>query len=446
MTARTRIAGGVGGAARHGLVARTALGKLFVVALTAAGCSSVDTPAASVSPSGDAGAGSQAQSTTGGSGGAFSGAGTGATSGGGAAAAGGTASGGGGSASGGDSTSGSAGSTSDGGQGTAGTGGSAGSSGAPGMDDRCDVGVGAPNRAPQPLTLAGNLGTHDPVVMAADGKFFLFSTGTNIATKTSNDLLSWQAGPDVLSGATRPTWLSEQVPGVSNLWAPDISYFGDAYHLYFSASTFGKNRSCIGHLSRPSLTSGSWVDHGPVVCSNVSTKDDWNAIDPNVIVARDGTPWLAFGSFWSGIKLVPLDAQGARVGTSLTALAARPSAGGALEAPFLVRRCGYYYLFVSWDKCCDGVNSTYNIRVGRASEVTGPYLDRDGKALLQGGGTLVLAGSGRWHGPGHNAVLFRDKAAYNVYHAYDGDHGGASTLRIAELVWDDDGWPISGGP
>jgi arabinan endo-1,5-alpha-L-arabinosidase len=127
-------------------------------------------------------------------------------------------------------------------------------------------------------------------------------------------------------------------------------------------------------------------------------------------------------------------------------LASRPSAGGALEAPFIVRRCGYYYLFVSWDKCCAGVNSTYNIRVGRSAEVKGPYVDQDGKAMLQGGGTLVLAGAGRWHGPGHNAVLFSERQAYNVYHAYDGDHGGASMLRISELVWDENGWPISGGP
>jgi arabinan endo-1,5-alpha-L-arabinosidase len=294
--------------------------------------------------------------------------------------------------------------------------------------------------------LTGSLGTHDPVIISAQGKFYLFSTGNNIGAKTSNNLSSWQNAPDVLSSSTRPAWLAQQVPGVSNLWAPDISFFGDAYHLYYSASTFGKNRSCIGHLSRASLSSGSWTDRGSVICSNVSTTDDYNAIDPNVIVDTDGTPWLSFGSFWSGIKLIKLAPDGSRAGTSLEALAARPANGGALEAPFLVRRCGFYYLFVSFDTCCKGADSTYNTRVGRATTVHGPFVDRDGKALLQGGGTLVLGGGTRYRGPGHNAVLFDDRRAYNVYHAYDADNGGASVLRIAELVWDAAGWPVSAGP
>jgi arabinan endo-1,5-alpha-L-arabinosidase len=325
-------------------------------------------------------------------------------------------------------------------------GGTSGTAGGTAAGDRCDIAKLDASKPPQALTLSGNLGTHDPVIMAADGKFFLYSTGNNIGAKTSSDLLSWQAAPDVLTAGTRPAWLSEQVPGVSNLWAPDISFFGGAYHLYYSASTFGKNRSCIGHLTRASLSTGSWAEKGPVICSNVSSNDNWNAIDPNVVVEPDGTPWLSFGSFWSGIKLIKLDQQGARVGTSLDAIAARPSAGGALEAPFIVRRCGYYYLFVSWDKCCQGVDSTYNIRVGRSADVQGPYTDKDGKAMAQGGGTLLVQGDARWKGPGHSAVIFTDKGAFNLYHAYDAQRNGASTLRISELAWDAAGWPVSGGP
>ena len=191
--------------------------------------------------------------------------------------------------------------------------------------DRCDAAKLDPAKPPKILNLTGNLGTHDPVVIEADGRFYLFSTGNNIGAKTSANLLSWQGAPDVLSSNTRPAWLAQQVPGVSNLWAPDISFFGGAYHLYYSASTFGSNHSCIGHLSRPSLSSGTWSDKGSVICSNVTTKDNWNAIDPNVIVDEAGTPWLAFGSFWSGIKLIKLDETGARSGTSLDSLAARPS-------------------------------------------------------------------------------------------------------------------------
>jgi arabinan endo-1,5-alpha-L-arabinosidase len=152
---------------------------------------------------------------------------------------------------------------------------------------------------------------------------------------------------------------------------------------------------------------------------------------------------MAFGSFWSGIHMIRLDENGERSGTELVALASR--GGGAIEAPFIVRRCGYYYLFVSFDACCRGADSTYNIRVGRSEALTGPYVARDGAAMLTGGGTLVLAASGPWVGPGHNAVLIDGTRAYNVYHAYAAENG-ASQLRISELVWDAEGWPISGGP
>jgi arabinan endo-1,5-alpha-L-arabinosidase len=314
-------------------------------------------------------------------------------------------------------------------------------------DDRCDVAVYDAEDPPTVLPLSGNLGTHDPVVIEAGSRFYLFSTGDNLGAKTSTDLGAWQAAPEVFTSMTRPGWLAEEVPGVSNLWAPDISYFGGSYHLYYSASTFGSNHSCIGHLTRAALDSGNWVDRGPVICSNAGgSNDNWNAIDPNVIVDREGTAWLSFGSFWSGLKMFELDSEGARVGTMLHSIAARPSNGGALEAPFIVRRCGYYYLFVSFDTCCQGADSTYNQRVGRSASVTGPYVDKNGTAMLQGGGTPLLSGNTRWKGPGHNAVIFSGDTAYNVYHSYDAENRGNPMLRIAEIAWDAEGWPISGGP
>lgn len=309
--------------------------------------------------------------------------------------------------------------------------------------DRCNVAVHDPAKPPTVLTLSGNLGTHDPVVIEQDGTFYEFQTGPRVAAKTSSNLMSWQGAPSALGGAN-PAWIAREVPGASDLWAPDISFFNGQVHLYYSVSTFGSNSSCIGHATRASLSSGSFRDLGSVVCSNHGSKDDWNAIDPNLVLDEAGAPFLVFGSFWSGIKAIELNADGSRKGTALHALASR--GGGPIEAPFVVRRCGYYYLFVSFDKCCDGVNSTYNIRVGRSQKLLGPYLDRSGKNMMDGGGTLLLGGAGRYHGPGHNAVLFSGTRAYNVYHAYDANQNGASVLRIAELVWDKDGWPLSGGP
>jgi arabinan endo-1,5-alpha-L-arabinosidase len=293
---------------------------------------------------------------------------------------------------------------------------------------------------PAMLALSGNLGTHDPALLAEDGKYYLFQTGRGLPTKTSSDLAAWQGGSAVFS--SNPSWIASAVPAATDLWAPDISSFGGSYHLYYAASSFGKNTSCIGHATRASLASGAWADHGSVLCSG--SGDDFNAIDPNVVVDEAGTPWLAFGSFWSGIQIVELDATGAVGDNEPKFIASRPSAGGALEGAFIARACGYYYLFTSWDHCCDSPWN-YNIRVGRSTSAGGPYADKSGKALLDGGGTELVAGNGTWTAPGHNAVIFTPNGAYNVYHALDASHANP-TLRVAELVWDADGWPVSAGP
>jgi arabinan endo-1,5-alpha-L-arabinosidase len=310
--------------------------------------------------------------------------------------------------------------------------------------DRCDVGVLDPNDPPQALTLSGNLGAHDPVIIAAEGQYHYFSTGNGISVKTSPDLLRWTQQPDIFPST--PAWFQQLVPDYEprNIWAPDISYFGGQYHLYYSVSSFGSNRSCIGHATRATLSEGNWTDQEAVFCSNQpGANEDYNAIDPNVVLDESGTPWMSFGSFWDGLKMIRLAPSGDRAGTDLYDLASR--GGGAIEAPFIVRRCGYYYLFVSFDACCRGADSTYSTRVGRSPEVLGPYVAKDGTPMLNGGGSPVLAAGGDWVGPGHNAILIDGTRAYNVYHAYAATNG-ASQLRISELVWDAEGWPVSGGP
>ena len=311
--------------------------------------------------------------------------------------------------------------------------------------DRCEVGVYDAAHPPKVLPLTGSLGTHDPSAIESNGTFYEFQTG--LGAKTSTDLMSWT---EASAPFAAPAWITSADSVVTDLWAPDISYFGGAYHLYYAGSTFGTNQSCIGHATRTSLSSGSdgsWTDQdSATICSNVTTTgDNWNAIDPNAIVDADGTPWLVFGSFWGGIKIIQLDQTGARVGTTVTGIAARPNNGGALEAPFLIRRCGYYYLFTSWDTCCKGASSTYNIRVVRGTSVTGPFVDKAGTAAMQGGGTLIAQSDSTWAGPGGQSVLFVGSRAYLVYHAYAASDG-AATLRIADLVWDASGWPVPVGP
>jgi arabinan endo-1,5-alpha-L-arabinosidase len=329
--------------------------------------------------------------------------------------------------------------------GAAAAGGGASSIGGSGSSDNCNVGVYDAANPPGVLTLSGNLGAHDPSLIFQESNFTYYEYQTGLGAKTSANLASWSGAS---APFTAPAWLQTAVPGVTDLWAPDISYFNGQYHLYYAGSTFGKNRSCIGHATRASLNSGSWADQGSVICSNVGTTDNWNAIDPNVVIDTNGTPWLDFGSFWSGIKLIELDQNGARVGADAPiGIADRPKNGGALEGPFIVRRCGYYYLFTSWDTCCKGVDSTYNIRVVRSTSVTGPYTDKAGTAATAGGGMLIAQGNGTsWAGPGGQSVMIVGNKAYLVYHAYSITNNGTATLRIADLVWDSSGWPVTVGP
>lgn len=283
---------------------------------------------------------------------------------------------------------------------------------------------------------------HDPAIIASATKFYIYATGEGLPIHESTDLVHWTLTGAVF--ATKPSWITTTSASDPNtLWAPDVSYFGGQYHLYYAASSFGSNTSCIGHATSPTLDAPTWADSGaPVICSKSS--DDWNALDPAAVVDQTGGLWLALGSFWSGLKLIQLDADGNRSGTDFISLATRDNT--AVEASYIIHRGDFYYLFESVDFCCKGVNSTYKIMVGRATDITGPYVDQDGKPLLAGGGTLILAGDTRWKGPGHNAILQTAAGDYNVYHSYDAQANGAPTLRIAEMRWSSDGWPISAGP
>jgi arabinan endo-1,5-alpha-L-arabinosidase len=298
--------------------------------------------------------------------------------------------------------------------------------------------------SPTNWELAGDIRqVHDPTIVREGDNYYVFSTRAGIAIRCSKDLIHWRLCGDVF--AHLPEWAVKDVPGLRGLWAPDVSYFSGKFHLYYSVSTFGSNRSSIGLATNETLDSSSenyrWIDQGKVISS--STDDDWNAIDPNVVLDEQGQPWLTFGSFWGGIKLRKLDSATGRLSSqdqNLYSLAKRPPPG-AIEAPVIIRRNGYYFLFVSFDLCCRGKDSTYNIRVGRSRSITGPYVDRSGKDMMNGGGTLLLAGDARWAGPGHCAVLKVKDGDYLVYHAYDIEWHGVPTLRIASLRWDTEGWP-----
>lgn len=323
-------------------------------------------------------------------------------------------------------------------------------------------GASAPAATAQTMpALQGDIApTHDPVIIREGGLYHVFSTGLGegdgriIAHRVSTDRVHWRLAPTPLSAL--PEWASRAIPGATNAWAPDISYVDGRYRLYYSVSTFGSNRSAIGLLTSPTLDPDrpdyGWRDEGPVVQSNPS--DDFNAIDPAFIRDRDGRQWLALGSFWSGLKLFALDrATGKllRPGETPVSIARRPAPAGAaapVEAPFLFDHGGWYWLVASYDYCCKGNASTYYTVIGRSRAITGPYRGKDGSAMMQGGGTVLLAADlpekQRFRGPGHAGHMRdADGTDYLVYHAYDREAKGAPTLRLARLRWGADGWPVA---
>lgn len=295
--------------------------------------------------------------------------------------------------------------------------------------------------------------THDPVVAKQGDTYYLFCTGPGITSFTSKDLKTWTKADPVF--AEQPEWAKDVAPGFNgHIWAPDITYYNEKYYLYYSISAFGKNTSGIGLVTNETLNpedeNYKWEDQGMVIQS-APNRDLWNAIDPNLIFDDEGTPWLSFGSFWSGLKMVKLekDLKTLAQPQEWHPIARRdrssdiPDADAgdaAIEGPFIFKKGDYYYQFLSWDYCCRGENSTYKLVVGRSKEVAGPYVDKDGKKLVDGGGSLVIEGNKNWYGVGHNSVFTFDGKDYTFMHGYDASDKGLPKLIVKEVVWVD-GWP-----
>ncbi len=326
----------------------------------------------------------------------------------------------------------------------------------------CSVKAGTPDE-PRVIPVEGDvIGTHDPSIIKEGDVWYVFATtpphsktGEQFPIRCSNDLVHWKACGYVFSET--PTWIKKESPKTKELWAPDISYFDGKFHLYYAYSSFGVNTSGIALLTNKTLNQQSpdfhWVDEGLVLKSRA--EDDFNAIDPNLILDEKGRAWLSFGSFWSGIKMRKLDRKTGKLSsddTKVYSLASRyrpehydPAKPGlppdyqAIEAPFIVRHGDYYYLFVSYDLCCRGTKSTYHTLVGRSKEVTGPYLDAAGKNMSEGGATPLLDGNQKWLGPGGESILLQKEGDIIVFHAYDAKTG-IPALQISTLTWTG-GWP-----
>lgn len=310
---------------------------------------------------------------------------------------------------------------------------------------------------------------HDPVLAKGeDGRFYIFSTGMGINVLSSYDMKEWKRERPVFDPRRGiPQWAKDSVPGYhGHTWAPDISYHDGRWLLYYSCSTFGKNNSAIGHATNKTLDPDSpdykWEDQGMVIKSH-KRYDNWNAIDPNLIIDNNVRA-LVYGSFWDGIQLVKLDADFKTLISKPKTIARRHSrqltveemndvsnftieandtieAGdNAIEAPFIMKHGEYFYLFVSFDYCCRGQASTYKTVYGRSEKLEGPYYDKSGKLMLQGGGTLLFGPNKEFYGIGHCAAYDISGKIYFLSHAYDKHRSGEARLFIKELKFDKNGW------
>ena len=301
---------------------------------------------------------------------------------------------------------------------------------------------------------AQDIMVHDPVVIKQKDTYYLYCTGMGISVFSSKDLKKWNPEPPVFK--EKPVWADAVAANFKNhIWAPDISFHNNKYYLYYSVSAFAKNTSAIGLTINTTLDpkdpAYKWVDQGIVIQSQPN-RDMWNAIDPNLTFDENNTPWLSFGSFWEGLKMVKLNSDLLTIAQPQEwhTIAKRkrsfdlPDADpgdGALEAPFIFKKNGYYYQFLSWDLCCRGEKSLYKLVVGRSKSVTGPYVDKEGKPLNEGGGTIIAGPDSKYYGVGHNSAYTFGGIDYLFYHGYEIKSNGAPKLIVKEIKWDADLWP-----
>lgn len=284
----------------------------------------------------------------------------------------------------------------------------------------------------------------DPnLVQAKDGSFYAYSTQASwkkegfggtyvIPILRSKDLMHWDTVGDALP--KKPDWKTE-----GGIWAPDAGYYRGTYFLYYSFSTWGDPNPGIG-VATAKKPEGPFTDHGNLFFSKAIGVP--NSIDPFLFVERR-KPYLVWGSF-NGIYAVKLSKDGTKLKGDKFQIA-----GTAYEGSLIYKRNGWYYYFGSVGTCCEGERSTYQVKAGRSKTFKGPYMDKDGKPLLQNGGTLVLQkndGAEGFIGPGHNGDIVTDKAGqtWMIYHAFDKREPSRRVMLLDKIDWID-GWPVMAG-
>ena len=274
----------------------------------------------------------------------------------------------------------------------------------------------------------------DPtVIRAEDGTFYLYATEDmrNVPIFHSANLVDWKLVGTAFTDNSRPKWLPK-----GGIWAPDIQRVCGKYYLYYAKSVWGGEWDAGIGVAVSNNPAGPFVDRGCMFTSKQIGIQ--NCIDP-FYIEDGGKKYLFFGSF-HGIYGVELTADGLHVKQGAKP---REVAGTFMEATYIRRRGGYYYLFGSTGTCCEGARSTYRITIGRSKSLFGPYVDKAGQRLLDNHYNILLDKDDSVLGPGHNAGLITDDAGndYMFYHGFKAsDPDAGRVVWLSRIVWAD-GWP-----
>ena len=304
----------------------------------------------------------------------------------------------------------------------------------------------------------GTFGAHDPSIFKDGDYYYVFSTDVldkdftkpSIQIRKSKDLINWEYVGNAVDKVPKEAYEWTKAEGV---WAPEVIKVKDEYYLYYCASTFGKTRSCIGLLKSKSLN-GPWIDEGIIIKTDFN--DNKNAIDPNLVYDKNGQLWMSYGSFWTGIYIVKINNDTGKLldyNYFGKQIASRSHlVDGAIEGPYIVYNIKFdkYYLFVSYDS----LFADYNVRVARADNIDGPYVDINGIEMTDINvvnpnyvGNKIIGGyrfkdSHGWIGPGHNSVLNDNEKYYLVHHIRAANNPMKFYMNVRKVFWTEDGWPM----
>ena len=282
----------------------------------------------------------------------------------------------------------------------------------------------------------------DPsVIRAKDGYFYLYATQTKtywMPVYRSKDLVNWEYQGTAFNKATEP-----DLPGGGAFWAPEIRFLNGKYVLYYSWAKMNGADISYTAVAVGDTPMGPFPDSKELIGNKEFGS---NCID-QFYYEEDGKKYMFFGSF-KGIYVTELEDDGltVKLGNDGKPTLKKQVCGNAFEGTNIYKKGKYYYLFASIGSCCNGVNASYQVVVGRSENLLGPYVDKDGKDMLKNNWELVLEGDGqKWIGPGHNSIIIQDDEGtdWMIYHSYlkkDGGVGGRLGM-LDRLQWSSDGWP-----